>query len=207
MKSIKIFLLLIFALSAAGGFSQNRDSTISPKKPVNIKLFYNSTLIYGGARAGVEFQVKVDSLSRIRKSGHESFYVKEFLIGPTLSWYHHPGFHDNVYLTISSIWRRTKSSGFFTEFSPEIGYSRTFLGGTTYLVNGSGNVSIEKLAGYNYAFLSVGEGFGYDFSKSKSLPLMIGLKINIMAMYPYNSTLYLRPALEAGFIYKLHDEK
>ncbi len=207
MKSIKIFLSLIFALSAAMGFSQNPDSANLPKKPINIKLCYNSTLIYGGARAGAEFQVKAVSASRIRKSGRESFYVKELLIGPTLSWYHHPGFHDNVYLTICSIWRRTKSTCFFTEFSPEIGYSRTFLGGTTYLVNGSGRVSVEKLAGYNYAFLSIGEGFGYDFSKSKSLPLMICLKINMMAMYPYNSTLYLRPAMEAGFIYKLRDEK
>ena len=44
--------------------------------------------------------------------------------------------------------RRTKSRGFLTEFSPEVGLSRTFLGGTTYKVDDNGNVTIKKLAGY-----------------------------------------------------------
>jgi len=39
----------------------------------------------------------------------------------------------------------------------------TFLGGTVYAFDNDGNISIEKLAGYNYAFVSVGEGMGYDF--------------------------------------------
>ena len=193
-----LFLILLLAIPAACGFSQTTT---------NIKLSYNSSLIYGGARAGAEFLLKSDSIHKIRKSGRESHFINDLFIGVNLSWYHHPGFHENIYLTAGPIWRRTKPGGFFTEFSPEIGYSRTFLGGTTYLVNGSGIISIKKGAGYNYAFLSVGEGFGYDFSRSKSLPLMIYMKLNLMAMYPYNSTVYFRPALEAGFIYKLRDEK
>lgn len=98
--------------------------------------------------------------------------------------------------------RRTKSKGFFTEFSPEVGLSRTFLGGTTYQVDDSGNVTRKKFAGYYYALVSIGGGIGYDFSKTKRKPFLIFSKCNVFMMFPYNSTIYLRPALEIGLIYK-----
>ena len=98
--------------------------------------------------------------------------------------------------------RRTKSNGFLTEFSPEVGLSRTFLGGTTYQVDNNGNVSIEKYAGYYYALVSVGGGIGYDFSKTKQKPFLIFSKLNVLMMFPYNSTIYLRPVAEIGLIYK-----
>src|SRR5690554_8160680 len=88
--------------------------------------------------------------------------------------------------------RRTNQKGLFTEFSPKLGYSRTFLGGTTYQVNENGNVSIKKMAGYNYALVSLGVGLGYDFSVSKSKPIAIYSKINMLTMFPYNSTIYIQ---------------
>ncbi|HEY3390784.1 MAG TPA: hypothetical protein VGK38_14495 [Prolixibacteraceae bacterium] len=89
-----------------------------------------------------------------------------------------------------------------TEFSPEIGLSRTFLGGTTYQVDDKGNVSVERFAGYYYALVSVGGGIGYDFSKTKQKPFLIFSKFNMLMMFPYNSTIYLRPVMEIGLIYK-----
>ena len=93
------------------------------------------------------------------------------------------------------------SNGFFTEFSPEIGYSRTFLGATTYKVNDNGDITIEKLAGYNYALITFGGGLGYDFSMKKALPFSAIAKMNIISMFPYNSTIYFRPVLEIGIRY------
>ena len=98
--------------------------------------------------------------------------------------------------------RRTKSNGFLTEFSPEVGLSRTFLGGTTYQVDDNGNVSIKKYAGYYYALVSVGGGIGYDFSITKRKPFSVFSKFNVLMMFPYNSTIYLRPVMEIGLIYK-----
>ena len=33
---------------------------------------------------------------------------------------------------------------------------------------------------------------------------MLFYKLNLLSMYPYNTTIYLRPAMEFGIIYKLH---
>jgi len=58
--------------------------------------------------------------------------------------------------------RRTRYTGFIQSFR----WSRVqpdFPGGTTYRVDDNGNVSIVKLAGYNYALFTLGGGFGMIF--------------------------------------------
>jgi len=192
-------MFLTFALI---GFSQG-ESPGRLSDSLNLKASYNSSLIYPGARLGVEYSVKSFNVVKTKKSGKERNFDKERFVSANLGWYHHPYFHDNFYLAAGWTMRRTKSSGFFTEFSPEIGLSRTFLGGTTYKVNDNGTVSIKKFAGYYYALLSVGGGVGYDFSKIKHKPYMLFYKFNLLSMYPYNNTIYLRPAMEIGLIYKL----
>jgi len=91
--------------------------------------------------------------------------------------------------------RRTRFTGFVSEFSVGPGISRTFLGGTTYKVDDAGNISIVKLAGYNYALVTIGGGFGYDFSIVKHMPFSTVAKLNIISMFPYNSTIYFRRSL------------
>lgn len=205
MKFRYLSLILLWAISFCSGFSQMREMMGNEKKSSNLKLAYNSSLIYSGARFGVEFPVKSTEVSKSGNSVKKRDFINDLYITANFSWYHHPQFHDNIYFTSGCILRRTKPNGFFTEFSPEIGYSRTFLGGTTYAVDNDGNISIEKLAGYNYAFISVGEGLGYDFSKTKSMPYLVYYKFNLFSMFPYNSTFYLRPAMELGWIYKPSD--
>jgi len=198
-------LLLLLSVSTVQCFSQNDDILGNVKKSSNLKLAYNSSLIYSGARLGVEFPVKTTYVNKFRNSGKKKYFINDLFVTTNFSWYHHPDFHDNFYVTTGFLIRRTKPNGFFTEFSPEIGYSRTFLGGTTYAVDNDGNISIRKLAGYNYAFISVGEGLGYDFSTTKSLPFSAYFKFNLFSMFPYNSTVYVRPAMELGLIYKPSD--
>lgn len=97
--------------------------------------------------------------------------------------------------------RRSKSGPWFKEFSVGLGYSRTFIGGTTYKVDESGNVSIVPLAGYNYFIFSTGIGMGYNFQPTRNLPLSIYSRLSMLLMFPYNSTIYPRPTLEIGIIY------
>lgn len=187
-------LLLIFGSELC--FSQT-DTIRYERMSTALKVSYNSSLIYPGARLGLE-----SPFSKIFVTRREKSIVKEQFLTSNVSFYHHPGFHDNWYFTLGWLKRRTKPKGFFNEFSPEIGYSRTFLGGTTYTVNNSGEISKKKLAGYSFALVSVGEGIGYDF---KTRPFLVFSKINLLCMFPYNSTIYFRPALEAGLIYKPSD--
>ncbi|MGL4630431.1 MAG: hypothetical protein ACRCVT_04420 [Leadbetterella sp.] len=181
------------------------DTLINPNRSfsTNLKISYNSSLIYPGLRIGTETLIKRIELSKIKKSGEKQIF-RDRLFTTNLSMYHHKTFHTNIYATVGYTFRRTNNKGVFIEFCPEIGYSRTFLSGTTYVVNDNGNVSVRKLAGYNYLLASVGTGVGYDFSKTKSKPLSIFCKVNFIAMYPNNDFLYMRPAIELGFVYKPH---
>lgn len=202
MKIYKLFLVIVFFPFSIFCYSQNLDSVSIDKISSNLKISYNSSLIFPGIRFGIESIIRTAHVIKQNKSSQNQDFVKDWLLSVNLSWYHHPDFHDNIYLTAGWTMRRTKSKGFLTEFSPETGISRTFLGGTTYKVDNNGNITIEKHAGYYYAFLSVGGGFGYDFSKTKSKPFLAFGKLNVLMMFPYNNTIYLRPALEIGIIYK-----
>jgi hypothetical protein len=98
--------------------------------------------------------------------------------------------------------RRTSKSRFFTDFSIGTGYSRTFLGRTTYQVDNNGKVSIVKSAGYNYTLIITGGSLGFDLSEKKGIPFSVFSKFDILTMFPYNSTIYFRPVIELGLIYK-----
>jgi hypothetical protein len=202
MSHLKFYLTFSIIAFSTFCFSQGADTAGVVRKSSDLMLSYNSSVIYPGARLGIEFPVKTIYLTKINRSGKERDFVKDRFITTNLSWYHHPAFHDNLYFTAGWTMRRTKAKGFFTEFSPEVGLSRTFLGGTTYQVDNSGNVTRKKLAGYYYALASVGGGIGYDYSKTKQKPFLIFSKFNLLMMFPYNSTIYLRPAIEIGLIYK-----
>jgi hypothetical protein len=171
----------------------------------NLKLSYNSSIIYPGIRAGIEIPFQIIEKRKLKKSGKEKIIFKNRYISGNLSWYHHPTYQDNLYITAEWIMRRTNSKGLFFEFSPGLGYSRTFNGGTTYKVDNNANVNIKKLAGYNFALLTSGGGIGYDLSNKIKYPVSIFYKMNILFMFPYNSTIYLRPAMELGVIYKMKD--
>jgi hypothetical protein len=197
----KTVLLLIFVLSSIVSFAQ-QDTLQKLKSATNLRLSYNSSVVYPGIRVGTETLLKRIELTKYSKNGSNKIIYKDRFLNTHLSFYNHPTFHTNTYLTIGYSLRRTRSKGFFTEFNPELGYSRTFLNGTTYIVDNSNNVSIKKFAGYNYILASIGLGIGYDFSKTKMKPISVFYKANLISMFPYNSTIYLRPTMELGIIYK-----
>jgi hypothetical protein len=202
MHFLKFNLIFLLTFSSILCFSQ-QDSLISrEKRSSNLSIAYNSSIIYPGARLGIEIPLVTNYITKLLISGKNREFIKDQFFTTNLSWYHHPQYNDNLYFTLGWTMRKTQSKGFFTEFSPEIGYSRTFLGATTYKVNNNGDITIEKLAGYNYALISLGGGIGYDFSVTESKPFLVYYKLNLLTMFPYNSTIYVRPAMELGLIYK-----
>lgn len=201
MKNL-ILLLCVFVYGQISVGQHDSTRISGEETSSNIKLAYNSSLVYPGIRAGIEIPLAHKVLTKAKRTGKEKQIFKDRFITANAGWYRHPDFHDNLYITAGYLRRRTNSSGFFTEFSPEIGYSRTFLGGTTYRIDDNGNVFTKKSAGYNYALISLGAGLGYDFSVARPTPIAAYCKLNLLTMFPYNSTIYIRPALELGVIYK-----
>lgn len=202
MCILKLSLIILLTSFSVLCYSQ-KDSLINrEKKSSDIIFAYNSSIIYPGARLGIEMPFISNYITKLLRSGENRAFVKDQFFTANLSWYHQPAYNDNLYFTLGWTLRRTESNGFFTEFSPEIGCSRTFLGATTYRVDSNGNITIEKLAGYNYVLISIGGGVGYDLSITKSKPFLVFYKFNLLTMFPYNSTIYMRPAMELGLIYK-----
>jgi hypothetical protein len=192
----------LFLHQAVFCFSQTDSLNSRDFNSSGISLAFNSSLIYPGVRIGIELPVY--TVVRIKSHDEKAVnkLIKDRFASFNAGWYHHPDFHDNIYFTAEWRMRRTNKGGFFTEFSPGLGYSRTFLGATTYVVDNNGEVTIDKLAGYNYALLTFGGGLGYNFSEKKRLPLSLFCRFNILTMFPYNSTFYIRPVMELGLIYK-----
>ncbi len=174
-----------------------------------IKISYISTVIFPGASAGAEFILKASPLIN-RHNPRKLKVTREQLLTADIDYYHHPGFHDNLYFTAGWEYRRIRTNGYFTELSAGLGYSRTFLGGTTYRVADDGSVSIWHNAGYSYALLTTGGGAGFDLSARGDIPVKLFLDMNVIFMYPYNSTIYFRPLLKGGAILsilQLHKKK
>ena len=184
------FILIIFNFSVC--HAQEDSITKLPKGNHNLKLSYLSSIIYPGVSTGIEFSVRNAIYKQI---------IKDRFISANLNWYHHPDFHDNVYLTAEWEMRRTNKNGIISGFSIGPGVSRTFLGGTTYRISDSGVASVEKLAGYYYAMITISGGFGIDLYEKKNIPFLAIAKMNIISMFPYNSTIYFRPVLELGIRY------
>lgn len=192
-----LFILLLISIPGICSGQSDTVSTAFCPKP-EIKISYISSLIYPGVSAGAGLMVKErDIIRQNRKSGSATFARRQFA-AVNINWYHHPGFHDNLYLTAEWSERKLKKSGYYSEFSLGPGYSRTFLGGITYKIENNGSISVKKHSGYNYALVNIGGGIGYDFSPVKKTPLSVFAKMNLILMFPYNSTIYFRPALELG---------
>lgn len=179
--------------------SAQSDAGAAGKSSSNVKIAYNATLVYPGVRAGIEYPIKRIDLVKYRKNKSPRHVVKERFVSGEIGFYHHPTFHDNIYFLAGWQMRRTGSRGFVTEFSPALGYSRTFLGGETYSVDDvTGKVSLIKWAGYNYAMLSLGAGFGYAFRPKISA----FMRASILTMFPSNNFVYVRPTVELGIKFK-----
>jgi hypothetical protein len=178
--------------------AQTDSVPLLKRQSYNFKLSYNSSIIYTGMSIGTEFFLQNKDIQVLRKSGKTRTFTRSRLISGNVNWYHHPEFHDNLYFTAEYVMRRTNSLGLIKEFTFGPGFSRTFLGGTTYKVNNSGEVSIVRNAGYNYALITIGGGIGVDLSVKYDLPLIAIANLNMISMFPYNSTIYFRPVLELG---------
>jgi hypothetical protein len=169
----------------------------------NIKLAYLGSITYPGFKLGLEFPIYAKEKTKLKANGRTKVILKERTIVGNIIMYHHPKFHTNWMLLAEWQMRRVKQNGWFSEFSPGIGYSRTILAGTTYTFDNEGKVKQLKAAGNNYFMMSLSGGFGHNFKLKNGLPFKIYSKAAIMIFAPYSSFVYPRPSLELGLITNL----
>ena len=193
MKHILI-LSLMFCVTLA--FGQTNSS--HEKQSASLFFSLDGTLIFPGFQVGMEIPFK--EVHKLKFNNHS--ILKQRFVKVGMGYYHHKNYHDNSYVLIGLGFRRRGSKGFFRYISPSIGYSRTFLGGTTYQVNDSGEVSRKKNAGFNYLRTSLSMGIGYDFFPIKEKPVSLFGEFSLTGMYPYNNVLYMRPMISLGAILK-----
>jgi hypothetical protein len=172
-------------------------------KTLNVKAAYLSSLIYPGFKLGVEFPMYAKEKTRTKANGDTKVRLKERFITANLGLYHHPTYHTNLMLSAEWQMRKIRQNGWFTEFAPGLGISRTFLGGTTYEQNETGNIEKVNLAGHTYFMASVMGGVGYDFKIKKEKPIKAYFKYGLLILTPYNNFILPRPMVELGVITSL----
>jgi hypothetical protein len=199
-SSQKLHFIIVFAAFSILADAQKQTviyTTFNRTPP--LKAAYLGSIIYPGAKIALEFPTAAYVITKSKRHGVKS-YRKEKSITASMGMYYHADFHTNVFLLAERQWRRIRPSGWFIEFAPGIGISRTFLGGTTYQVSDAGVVSKKPLAGYTYAMISISSGIGYDFKKLWNKPFRVYSRVSILIMTPYNSYIYARPTVEIGII-------
>lgn len=171
-----------------------------PIPKTSIKLSYLGNISHPGVKAGLDFPYKVIQREKSGKKGLKTV-LKERSVGANLGFYHHPHFHDNLFLLLEQTRRRQSRNGWFSEFAPGLGFSRTFLGGTTYQVSASGSVNQKKLAGYNYGMFTLAAGGGYNLAIRNLVPVRIYGKLGFVSLFPFNSSVHVRLMPEVGLTY------
>jgi hypothetical protein len=203
MKKIIIFLIT-WLLHFSIVFAQKTEIiTKESDTPPNMKFAYLGSIKYPGVKLGIEFPKSVKEKISTKRNGNTKSILKERFFTTNLSLYHHSTVHTNLMFLSEWQKRKTRKSGWFTEFAPGLGLSRTFLAGETYKQANNGEFEKVKLAGNSYFMLSLMGGVGYDFKVKKEKPIKLYFKSGMLFFGPYNSFILPRPTAEIGIITSL----
>jgi hypothetical protein len=203
MKKL-VFAAVLMFINTQFSFAQ-KSVTVRKEmdKTLNVKAAYMGSLIYPGFKLGVEFPMFAKEKTRTKANGVAKLKLKERFITANLSLYHQSTVHTNVMLNAEWQKRKTRQSGWFTEFATGLGLSRTFLAGTTYKQSGTGSIDKVNLAGHTYFMTSVMGGVGYDFKVKKERPIKAYSKYGLLILAPFNNLILPRPTVELGVITSL----
>jgi hypothetical protein len=199
--SILIFTGLIqpeFAQSIVENMAK-RDTSFILKTPLTLNVSALMTTQLLGFRVGVEHALFQKEIQKLGQSGKVKTIKKDRLLSLDLGYYYQAGLHHNWFLTAAYKLKRTGNSGFYTEFSPFLGISRTFLTEETYSVDGNGITTLNSLAGDWYLTSGFGVGVGQTFSERKNFVLKdIHLSLFLQVLYPNFGSFALKPSFQLG---------
>lgn len=197
------FILIGFLVTPFFGLAQSRvENREIIQSPVWFRASCMGSMIYPGVALGMEYPLK----TKYYRNGLDSARmakIKQRSLTANLSWYHHKNYHDNFIFSTGYLLRRTNRRGWFTDIEPQLGTSRTFVGGSVYTVDATNNVQQKKFVGDWFLATKLSFSVGKDFfyASSHSVPLKIYMRPSFIMILPYNNFIYVRPTLEIGVLY------
>jgi hypothetical protein len=204
MKNAAFALLLMMSLPVLlyGHNGPAGDSVVVQQVPLLLKssLLFSNRLI--GGQIGLGRMLSWKEKHVFKRSGKEKIATKETVLYGNVVYYDHPGLHQNWMLTAQYDMYRFNKNGLYTEFTPLLGVSRTFLPGTTYKVDDLGNVSVSRMAGNWTLTGGFGLGIGKYFDKTGPLQT-ISLKLVTQVFYPNFRFIAFKPHLELNTAWQL----
>jgi hypothetical protein len=192
--------------STAAFLPQQGDSVTKSSISVGTRAnaSYLGAIVYPGAKLGLEFPLRRVEILKPRPKGEHNVWRDRFLTAD-LGFYHHGGFHDNLFLLAAFNYRRTANNGIFAQFGVGLGVSKTFFGGTTYVVKDDGSIDVRPSSGHFYVVPHLNFAFGWDLSKKANAhPFSIWLKPSLMVLAPFAGGIFPVPTAELGFSYRLN---
>lgn len=195
MQKILIQALIVFCFQAQAQQTQKKEN-----HPIKLRISYLGSIIHLGFKTGIEYPVRVKEILRPTDS---IAIEKVQSISVNIGFYYHKNFHFNNFFTVGYLWRRTNRHGWFADVEPQIGFSRTFIDGTTYIVNEANEVNNKSLAGDWFALTKLSFSIGKTLNNTKHFkwPMQIYARPSFLLLFPYNNFFYLRPSIEVGTIF------
>lgn len=199
------FLCFLTAQAQNSAKTTLTDTVVSVSVPVLLRPSFWFTNRLLGSQVGLGKTVGLKEKHVFKRSGMEKISVKGRVLSGNMGYYNHPGLHQNALLTAEYTMTRTNRRGFYTEFTPLLGVSRTFLPGTTYAVDDAGNVSIDKHAGNWTLVGGFGLGLGKSFENKPFNSLKtISARLVTQVFYPNFRFVSLKPSLQLNTTWELN---
>lgn len=193
-KKIMILLTLLAWLN---------HQAISQEKEKRLSVFYLGEYY---THPGLGFSYAQDFHSKtkekIKKNGKAKVKEYRFFWSGKFGMYHQKESHTGVILTGGIGYRKTKASGFFTEYNLGVGSFRQILSGNTYEVNEEGSVNTIKHAFRRSLVNSLSIAIGKDLSPQLKIPISVIWTNGLWLRYPYNGYLLPQFFCELGVSYK-----
>jgi hypothetical protein len=179
--------------------NQNRTEKKSNEGVTNLKIAYLGAIKQPGFKIGLEFPLEIYQDTWLLPNGLTNYKVRGKLLATNFSMYHHKNFHTNMMYTAEYLKRTSYKSGFFIDWAPGIGLSRTYFDAPTYKRDAKGNIKKAIWAGDNYLLTTLAGSIGQDIEMGNS-DVRIYTRANLLLMAPFHKTILPRLAIEIGTI-------
>jgi hypothetical protein len=207
-RSLTYSILVAGWLFAAGFgpvLAQNKpDTTIRSASPVIIETGFAGSPQQWGGQVGIGRWLSETERHRLKRSGRDKVIFKDRIVSGNVGFYYQQYLHTNVFLTADYAIIRRHRSGFYRQFTPYAGISRTFLNSATYIVDNNGSVTLDKTAGDWRVLVGFTWGIGKRFNlPNKPWLRDVSLSVNVPFFYPNFQSVVLKPSVQVGVGFNL----
>ena len=212
MDFLKPCLSLLMITQACLLFAQKNitanktDTAISVKVPV----LFQKSIIFSTKQIGLQAGIYKTILQKenhvIKISGKKRIQSTIHYLSGNLGYYYQPQLHHNWFITAGYTTLKANKRGFYRQFTPMLGISRTFLTAATYKAADNGTVNKVNGAGSWYVISGFTAGLGKMYQQPKFKVLKsIGINLATQILYPNFKFISLKPFFTLQTIWQLNN--